>query len=167
MPPKDKIAPFGWQLSHLHRSSLQGRRKVWKSWGASSNVKGIICLLVKIGFDNLSKNGSCPSPPCPFIVYGPVLAPGPCWQCCSCIFKLKVLCFCIKTTLLGCIKIHISEWIYKSCAQSQVFYLGQRYTYRVLQTIQMKLIHLCVWAELAFLGSTKTALKFKDEIWIC
>ena len=60
MPPKDKIAPFGWQLSHLHRSSLHGRRKVWKSWGASSNVKGIICLLSKIGFVNLSKNGSCP-----------------------------------------------------------------------------------------------------------
>ena len=40
----------------------------------------------------------------------------------------------------------------------------QRYTYRVLQTIQMKLILLCVWAEAAVLGSTKTALKFKYEI---
>ena len=40
----------------------------------------------------------------------------------------------------------------------------QRYTYRVLQTIQMKLILLCVWAELAVLGSTKTALKIKYEI---
>ena len=38
---------------------------------------------------------------------------------------------------------------------------GQRYTYRVLQTIQTKLILLCVWAEPAVLGSTKTALKFK------
>ena len=35
---------------------------------------------------------------------------------------------------------------------------------RVLQTIQMKLILLCVWAELAVLGSTKSALKFKYEI---
>jgi hypothetical protein len=42
--------------------------------------------------------------------------------------------------------------------------LEQRYTYRVLQTIQMKLILSCVWAELAILGSTKTALKFKYEI---
>ena len=42
--------------------------------------------------------------------------------------------------------------------------LRQRYTYRVLQTIQMKLILLCVWAELVILGSTKTALKFKYEI---
>ena len=42
--------------------------------------------------------------------------------------------------------------------------LSQRYTYRVLQTIQMKLILLCVWAELAVLGSTKNALKFKYEI---
>ena len=42
--------------------------------------------------------------------------------------------------------------------------VAQRYTYRVLQTIQMKLILLCVWAEPAVLGSTKTALKFKYEI---
>ena len=40
----------------------------------------------------------------------------------------------------------------------------QRYTYWVLQTFQMKLILLCVWAEPAVLGSTKTALKFKYEI---
>ena len=33
----------------------------------------------------------------------------------------------------------------------------QRYTYRVLQTIQMKLILICVWAERAVLGSAKTA----------
>jgi hypothetical protein len=38
------------------------------------------------------------------------------------------------------------------------------YTYRVLQTIQMKLILLCVWAEPTVLGSTKTALEFKYEI---
>ena len=37
----------------------------------------------------------------------------------------------------------------------------QRYTYRVLQTIQMKLILLWVWAELAALGCAKPALKFK------
>ena len=36
--------------------------------------------------------------------------------------------------------------------------------YRVLQTIQMKMIFLCVWAEPAVLGSAKTALKFKYEI---
>ena len=42
----------------------------------------------------------------------------------------------------------------------------QRYTYRVLQTIQMKLILLCVWAEPVVLGSTRTALKFKYEIQI-
>ena len=41
---------------------------------------------------------------------------------------------------------------------------SQRYTYRVLQTIQMKLILLCVWAEPAVLGSTKTALKFIYKI---
>ena len=39
-----------------------------------------------------------------------------------------------------------------------------RYTYRVLQTIQMKLILLCDWAEQAVLGSAKTALKFEYEI---
>ena len=40
----------------------------------------------------------------------------------------------------------------------------QRYTYRVLQTIQMKLILLCVWAEQAVLGSAKIAFEFKYEI---
>ena len=40
----------------------------------------------------------------------------------------------------------------------------QRYTYRVLQTIQMKLIILCVKAERAVLGSANTALEFKYEI---
>ena len=41
---------------------------------------------------------------------------------------------------------------------------GQRYRYRVLQTIQMKHILLSVWAEQAVLGSAKTALRFKYEI---
>ena len=44
--------------------------------------------------------------------------------------------------------------------------LPQRYTYRVLQTIQMKLILLWFWAELAVLGSTKIVLKFRYEIQI-
>ena len=41
---------------------------------------------------------------------------------------------------------------------------SQRYTDRVLQTIQMKLILLWVWAEQAVMGRAKTALKFKYEI---
>ena len=41
---------------------------------------------------------------------------------------------------------------------------SQSYIYQVLQTIQMKLILLCVWAEPAVLGSAKTALKFIYEI---
>ena len=40
----------------------------------------------------------------------------------------------------------------------------QSYIYQVLQTIQMKLIPLCVWAEPAVLGSAKTALKFIYKI---
>ena len=40
----------------------------------------------------------------------------------------------------------------------------QSYIHQVLQTIQMKLILLCVWAETAVLGSAKTALKFKYVI---
>ena len=51
-----------------------------------------------------------------------------------------------------------------SSMNKRVLTNGQRYTYRVLQTIQMKFILLCVWAEPAILGSTKTALKFKYEI---
>ena len=38
------------------------------------------------------------------------------------------------------------------------------HSYRVLQTIQMKLILLWVWAERAVLSRAKTALKFKYEI---
>ena len=41
-------------------------------------------------------------------------------------------------------------------------FCSQRYTYRVLQIIQMKLLYF--WAEPAVLGRTKTALKFKYEI---
>ena len=36
-------------------------------------------------------------------------------------------------------------------------HIAQRYTYRVLQTIQMKVILLWVWAEGAVLGRAKTA----------
>ena len=46
----------------------------------------------------------------------------------------------------------------------QPLFTNQRYTYRVLQTIQMKVILLWVWAEGAVLGRAKTALKFKYEI---
>ena len=46
------------------------------------------------------------------------------------------------------------------------FTFTQRYTYRVLQTIQMKLILLCVWAERAITDGAQTALKFKHEIQI-
>ena len=45
-----------------------------------------------------------------------------------------------------------------------ILWFFQRYTYGVLQTIQIKLILLCVWAEAAVLGSTKSASKFKYEI---
>ena len=45
-----------------------------------------------------------------------------------------------------------------------IFGASLRYTYRVLQTILMKGIPLCVWAEWAALGIAKTALKFKYEI---
>ena len=45
-----------------------------------------------------------------------------------------------------------------------IFGLRQRYTYRVLQRIQMKLILLIVWTEWAVMGGAKTALKFKYEI---
>ena len=40
-------------------------------------------------------------------------------------------------------------------------YICALYMTYVLQTIQMKLILLRVWAEPAILGSTKTALNFK------
>ena len=50
--------------------------------------------------------------------------------------------------------------------RAAVLGVRQRYTYRVLQTIQMKLLLLWVWAERAVLGRAKTASKFKYEIQI-
>ena len=55
-----------------------------------------------------------------------------------------------------------ATWRQNCFLQIEAWY--QRYTYRVLQTIQMKLILLCVWAEWAVLGSAKTASKFKYVI---
>ena len=52
------------------------------------------------------------------------------------------------------------------CYAEVISCIMQRYTYRVLQTIQIKLTLFCDWAEPAILGSTKTALKFKYEILI-
>ena len=49
----------------------------------------------------------------------------------------------------------------------QFLWPTQRYTYRVLQTIQTELILLCVWAEPAVLGSAKTASKFNNFLWVC
>ena len=51
-----------------------------------------------------------------------------------------------------------------STGQQQLQGAHQRYTYRELQTIQMKLKLLYVWAEPAVLDSAKTALKFKYEL---
>ena len=55
-----------------------------------------------------------------------------------------------------------------SCAHSKIFKLPQyiisncqRYTDRVLQTIQIELILSCGWAELAVLGSGKTFFKIE------
>ena len=59
---------------------------------------------------------------------------------------------------------NIEEDMKQSTKNYRVYRSNQKYTYRVLQTIQMKPILLCVWAYLAVLGSIKTALKFKYEI---
>ena len=54
--------------------------------------------------------------------------------------------------------------ILKGECSKRVLTFDQRYTYRVLQTIQMTLVLSCLWAEPAVLGSAKTTLKFKYEI---
>ena len=50
----------------------------------------------------------------------------------------------------------------------QIYWLLRdgRWVDRVLQTIEMKLILLYVWAERAVLGSAQTALKFNYKIQI-
>ena len=52
-------------------------------------------------------------------------------------------------------------WTHCDGISYTIAHYTHRYTYRVLQTIQMKLILLSAWAEPVVLGSTKTALKFK------
>ena len=52
----------------------------------------------------------------------------------------------------------------EALSQLKYFQLNPEIYTRVLQTIQMKLRLLCVWAEWAVSGSAKTALKFKYEI---
>ena len=65
---------------------------------------------------------------------------------------------------------HNLHWVqFFQSFSSRCIFIGypvaaQRYTYWVLQTIQIKFILSCVWAERAVLGSAKTALKFKHEI---
>ena len=63
----------------------------------------------------------------------------------------------------GQISFHFTKHVNK---KSSIYNCMQWYTYRVLQTIQMKLILLGVWAEWAVMGVVNTALKLKYEIWI-
>ena len=87
---------------------------------------------------------------------------GCCWNKCTLSEPPK---YCID-------KVPDSMWVFnKDQGYFEAFVVSkdypgnrQRYTYRVLQTIQMKLILLWVWAERAVLGRAKTALKFKYEI---
>ena len=64
------------------------------------------------------------------------------------------------------IKVHFSSvYLDGNDLRKQWYYSPlQRYTYRVLQTNQMKLTLLCVWTERVVLGRAKIALKFKCEI---
>ena len=52
----------------------------------------------------------------------------------------------------------------KYVIDSYVFVVSQRYTYRVFQTIETKLILICVWAERAVLGTAKTAWEITQDL---
>ena len=61
--------------------------------------------------------------------------------------------FFLSTALSQILKIYIGNWTEAlSVISTLCSTVLQRYTYRVLQTIQIKLILLCVWAEPAILG---------------
>ena len=75
--------------------------------------------------------------------------------------------FCVRKTMKTITKVALCIFVCWSSFDYGVFIsVAEIYihTYRVLQTIQMKLILICVWAEPAVLGSTKTALKLEYEI---
>ena len=68
-----------------------------------------------------------------------------------------------KTKFLPCQNVgHRGQWCdSKNHCKSKG---SDPWNWRVLQTIQIKLILLCAWAEPVILGSAKTALIFKYEI---
>ena len=78
--------------------------------------------------------------------------------------------YAVRTWLEFCrlCKVYRQRLIRNNKKKDKRHYLAsaQSYIHQVLQTIQMKLILLCVWAEPAVLGSAKTALKFKYKIQI-
>ena len=76
------------------------------------------------------------------------------------------LCICLLLNLwilftAEPLKLSVCFWTFGFSLLLNIWDYAQRYTYRVLQTIQMKLILLCVWAERVVLGSAKTAFNFK------
>ena len=79
-------------------------------------------------------------------------------------FDIPVLKLFIYTHLLRNTFLRTRHFLSTTFVLTPHQYVIQRYIYRVLQTIQMKHILLCVWAEPAVLGRAKTALKFKYEI---
>ena len=62
----------------------------------------------------------------------------------------------LYTNVLNSVVLRFADILFESKYTREI-----HITYRVFQTIQMKLILLCVWVEWAFLGTAKTALKFK------
>ena len=68
---------------------------------------------------------------------------------------------CENIVVTNCLNENELSFLHLKKSPPQKARSDQRYTYRVLQTIQMKLIPLWVWAERAVLGRAKTALKFK------
>ena len=75
-------------------------------------------------------------------------------------FKQHEICSTVCLSFISATSTIVQNHFIDNCAGRQ------RYTYRVLQTIQMKLILLLVWAERAVLGRAKSASKFKYEIQI-
>ena len=85
------------------------------------------------------------------------------------VFSIPVLNPNLETWVLKPQKYGLEHEFWKTgFAQSLVIFdvaiSRMAFLYRVLQTIQMKLILSWVWAEWAVLGRAKTALKFKYEI---
>ena len=144
MPTTQTATPMAVELMIIYLISVEQKKSVYNLYSFSCKNLG------RIGLSMICGKQGVQQPPCPH--------PTPLLRHLCIAEGQKVVTNQSAIRLLG-------NFVAYSLTPMTQFPTGvQRYTYGVLQTIQMKLIFLCVWAERVVLGSAKTAFNFKQEI---